>query len=212
MVESARSWSGEGGARVTLTARQEKDLEPIPVIMVREDLAALPSFPLPPGYRLRYFRRGEGPLWAEIEVSVGEFPTVEQALAHFEKEFGPFQEEMEQRCLFLEDAAGRAIGTTTAWYNPSFQGKDYGRIHWVAIRPEQQGRKLGKPLLAAALRRLADFHTRAYLTTQTTSARAIRMYLDLGFVPFITSDRCRTAWRLLASVLQHPALEAYQEP
>lgn len=197
---------------MTLTALQEKQLEPIPVVMVKEDLAVVPSFPLPPGYRLRYFRRGEGPLWAEIEVSVGEFSTMEQALAHFEKEFGPFPDEMEKRCLFLEDAAGRVIGTTTAWYNPSFRGKDYGRIHWVAIRPEWQGRKLGKPLFAAALRRLAEFHRRAYLTTQTTSARAIRMYLDFGFVPLITSDRCLTAWRLLASALQHPTLEAYQGP
>lgn len=195
-----------------LTALQEKQLERIPVVMVREDLTGLPWFPLPAGYRLRYFRRGEAPLWAEIEVAVGEFPTLERALAHFEQEFGPFPEEMERRCLFLEDAAGQAIGTTTAWYNPSFQGKDYGRIHWVAIRPEHQGRKLGKPLLVAALRRLAEFHTRAYLTTQTTSARAIHMYLDLGFVPLFTSDRCRTAWRLLASVLQHPALEDYREP
>lgn len=204
---------------MTIPVMQERELEHIPVVMVREDLTNLPSFPLPPGYRLRYFRCGEAPLWAEIEVSVGEFPALEQALAHFEKEFGPFPDEMEKRCLFLEDAAGRALGTTTAWFHnpswpaahPHFAGKDYGRLHWVAIRPEHQGRKLAKPLVAAALRRLADFHARAYLTTQTTSARAVHLYLDLGFVPLEISERCPRAWRLLASVLKHPALEAYQQ-
>jgi len=204
---------------MTITVMQERELEHIPVVMVREDLTALPSFPLPPGYRLRSYRHGEASLWAEIEVSVGEFPTVEQALMHFEKEFGPYPDELEKRCLFLEDAAGRAIGTTTAWFHnaswleahPHFAGKNYGRLHWVAIRPEHQGRKLAKPLLAAALRRLAQFHSRAYLTTQTTSARAIHLYLDWGFVPLEVSERCPQAWRRLASVLEHPALESYQQ-
>jgi len=203
---------------MTITAFRERNLEHIPVVMVREDLTTVPSFPLPPGYRLRCYRRGEAPLWAEIEVSVGEFPTLERALAHFEKEFGPYPDDLEKRCLFLEDAAGRALGTATAWFHNlsgpeaplQFQGKDYGRIHWVAIRPEHQGRKLAKPLLAAALRRLAQFHSRAYLTTQTTSARAIHLYLDLGFVPLVLSERCSSAWRLLAALLEHPALEEYQ--
>jgi len=179
--------------------------------MVREDLTALPSFPLPDGYRLCTYRRGEERLWAQVETSVDEFPTVDRALAHFEEEFGPHRDEMESRCLFLRDTADRVIGTTTAWYNPDFHGKEYGRIHWVAIRPENQGGGLAKPLMAAALARLAELHDRAYLTTQTTSARAVQMYLDFEFVPFITSERCRQGWRLLDSVLEHPALEAYRE-
>ena len=195
---------------MTITAAQERALEHIPVAMVREELTQLPSVPLPDGYRLRYYRRGEDCLWAEIETCVGEFPSVERALAHFEKEFGPHRDEMENRCLFLEDANGRAIGTTTAWYNHDYHGKDHGRIHWVGIVPGYRGRKLAKPLMAAAMERLAESHERAYLTTQTTSARAIRMYLDFGFVPFVTSDECRRGWRLLAEVLEHPALEVHR--
>lgn len=194
---------------MTITAEQEKALEYHPVTMVREDLSDLPQFPLPAGYRLRPYCRGEDQVWAEIETSVGEFPTVERAMAHFEKEFGPHRDEMESRCLFLEDGAGQALGTTTAWYNGDFHGRDYGRIHWVGIVPEYQGKKLAKPLMAAALERLAQSHQRAYLTTQTTSARAIRLYLDLDFVPLLVTDRCPKAWRLLAGVLEHPTLEAF---
>ena len=197
--------------RVRLTAASERALEHIPLAMVREDLTSLPSFPLPGGYRLCPYRRGEESLWAQVEVSVDEFPTIDRALAHFEEEFGPYRDEMETRCLFLRDAADQVIGTTTAWYNRDFQGKEYGRIHWVAIRPENQGQGLAKRLMAAALKRLAESHERAFLTTQTTSARAVRMYLDFGFVPLITSERCRQGWRLLAPILDHPALEAYRE-
>ena len=195
---------------MTITAERERDLEHISVTMVREDLTDLPDFPLPPGYELRYSCRGEDSLWADVEVSVAEFPTVERALAHFEKEFGPHRDQMEDRCLFLDEAGGQTIGTTTAWYDRDYHGKDYGRIHWVAIRPEHQGKKLAKPLMAAAMARLAQSHERAYLTTQTTSARAIRMYLDFGFVPVVTSDDCPRGWRLLAELLEHPELVSYR--
>ncbi len=192
-----------------ITPEQEKALEHIPLVMVRDDLTDLPSHPPPAGYRLRYFRRGEERVWVEIQLSIGSFGALEKGLEYFEKEFGADLAGMEERCLFLETDAGEVVGTTTAWYNPSFRGRNYGRIHWVAIRPEHQGKKLAKPLLAAALARLAELHDRAYLTTQTTSARAIRMYLDFGFEPFLASDRDAAGWRLLASVLQHPALAAF---
>ena len=196
---------------VRLTAADEKALEHIPLLMVRDDLTELPSFPLPPGYRLRRFRRGDERLWVEINLSIGAFDgSLERGLEYFEKEFGAARDQMESRCLFLETADGKAVGTTTAWFNPSFRGREYGRIHWVAIRPEHQGKKLAKPLLAAALARLAELHDRAYLSTQTTSARAIHMYLDFGFEPYITSEREEAGWRLLASVLQHPALSAFR--
>ena len=66
------------------------------------------------------------------------------------------------------------------------------------------------PLLAASLSRIAELHERAYLTTQTTSARAINLYLDFGFIPFETYDRCREGWQLLADVLNHPELATYR--
>ena len=188
----------------------ERHQEHVPVVMVREDLADLPSYPLPRGYVIRYYRAGEDHLWAEIEISVASFDSVDGALAYFEREFGPGRDRMEARCLYLEDPNGRAVGTSTAWYNDAFNGRDYGRIHWVAVRPEYQGRGLAKPLMAASLRRIAEFHDRAYLTTQTNSARAINLYLDFGFVPIETSGRCAAGWTWLASVLDHPSLAAYR--
>ncbi len=196
---------------VKIEAVWERKQEFIPVVMVREDLTDLPAFPLPEGYSLRYYRTGEDHHWAEIEVSVASFDTMDGALAAFEREFGPGRKRMEERCLYLEDPVGRVIGTSTAWYNPAFNGKDYGRIHWIAIRPEYQGRGLAKPLLAASLQRIADFHDRAYLTTQTTSARAINLYLDFDFIPFETYSRCKDGWAWLASVLDHPSLAAYRD-
>ena len=194
-----------------VTAAQERALEHISLAMIKEDLTDLPSHALPPGYGLRTYRPGDERCWAEITVSVDEFKEVDRALAYFADEFGAERDKMAERCIFLQDAAGRAIGTTTAWYNACFHGRKLGRIHWVAIRPDCQGRGLAKPLMAAAMERLAELHDGAYLTTQTTSARAIRMYLDFGFTPSIISDDCHRGWGILAAILDHPSLAAYGE-
>jgi ribosomal protein S18 acetylase RimI-like enzyme len=75
--------------------------------------------------------------------------------------------------------------------------------------PEFQGRKLAKPMMAAVMRRLAESHRKVYLTTQTTSAKAINMYLDFGFVPFFFSQDCKRAWGMLAEELNHPLLKDF---
>src|ERR1043165_979296 len=113
--------------------------------MVRDDMQHLPVFPCPDGYTIRTFVRGDEPLWARVEMLADEFPNEEEALAHFAKEFGPFVSDMEDRCFFLEDQQGEAIGTATAWYG-HFAGEARGRVHWVGIIPSYQGKKLAKPL------------------------------------------------------------------
>lgn len=194
-------------------------MEYIPVTMVRPHLEGLPQVSLPAGYRIRTYRRGEEACWAEVESAVGEFATPAAALAHFQEEFGAFPEAMEQRCFFLEDATGRVIGTATAWRDDGrlpwaascpegWRGE--GRLHWVAIHPQFQGRGLGKPLVGAAMRRLAEQHARAYLTTQTTSWIAIRIYLDFGFEPLPGTPQYERAWSLIAAASGHPALAAFR--
>lgn len=184
-------------------------MDDTPVLMVRDNLEDLPSHTLPPGYRVRKFRKGEARLWAQVEAAAGEFESAEAALARFIHEFGDRLDEMEDRCLFLVDEnSGRVIGTATAWYDLGFEGEDYGRVHWVAIVPEYQGRKLAKPLMCAVMERLRQSHAKAYLVTHTKCVKAIRMYLDFGFRPLHKHDTCEEAWRHLAGVLDHPALPA----
>ena len=108
-------------------------------------------------------------------------------MARFNEEFWPHLEEMSERCFFVEAADGRVVGTTTAWRG-MMCGERQGRIHWVAVASTHQGQGLAKVLMAAALEYMAANHERCYLTTQTTSARAIRLYLQLGFRPLISAQ------------------------
>ncbi len=174
----------------------------IPLKMIREDLLNIPAKPLPAGFKLRMFEKGDEQEWARIETSVDEFKNKETALERFNKEFGPYIDEMSQRCIFIENSNGVAIGTTTAWYGDLCgNGEVSGRIHWVGIVPEYQGRKLSKPFLSAAMHILAKYHSKAYLTSQTTSYQAVNMYLNYGFKPFITGPECNEAWPLLEETL-----------
>lgn len=186
------------------------NVECFKVTMVRENLDDIPQFAFPNGYRCRTFGRDEEGIWAEIESSVTEFKTTEKALEHFREEFGPFLDDFESRCHFIENAEGKCIGTATAWYNRCFQGEEYGRLHWLGIVPEYQGRKLAKPLVCCVMNRLAASHERAYLTTQTTRYKAIKVYLDFGFRPLILTDNCLRAWHLMAELLNHPNLHNYK--
>lgn len=151
---------------------------------------------------IRNYKKGEEILWAEVETAAGEFKTEKDALEHFEKEFGPYKDEMEERCFFIvHKESDRVIGTATAWYNNNFKGERYGRVHWVGIHPDFQGRKLAKPLLAAVMMHLAKHHDKAYLTSQTTSYKAINMYMDFDFVPAIIDEEAANTWRYLEEIL-----------
>ncbi|MDH7601884.1 MAG: GNAT family N-acetyltransferase [Armatimonadota bacterium] len=187
-------------------------MERIAVWMIRESLENIPEYPLPAGYGFRTFHRGDERVWAEIQARAGNFESVDKALEHFEHEFSNSLPEFERRCLFLiVSATSEAVGSTTAWFDPDYRGKDHGRIHWVAIVPEYQGRGLAKPMLAEAMKLLRQWHERAYLATHTGCLKAINMYLDFGFVPDMTKERAAEAWRLIADAINHPVLNRLLE-
>ncbi|MBS4197096.1 GNAT family N-acetyltransferase [Lederbergia citri] len=177
-------------------------MKSIPLKMVRNNLLNIPKYSLPDGFQIRLFERGDEQNWARIEASVDEFINEEAALEHFIKEFGSGIDEISKRCLFIENKHGEAIATTTAWYGDlNGNGEISGRIHWVSVVPEYQGKNLSKPLLSAAMNILAHHHSKAYLTSQTTSYKAINMYLNYGFEPYITDPSCYEAWELMETTL-----------
>jgi GNAT superfamily N-acetyltransferase len=177
----------------------------IPLTMVRDTMQDIPSFTCPDGFRIRAFVRGDQGNWARIEALASEFADQDEALHDFEDEFGSVLDLMEDRCFLLETSQGEAIGTATAWFD-DLAGEERGRVHWVGIVPEFQGRKLAKPLLSIVMSRLARDHSSAFLTTTTKSLRAINMYLDFGFVPALVEEGDKDHWRSIEQVLQRPIL------
>ncbi|HPD17358.1 MAG TPA: GNAT family N-acetyltransferase [Planctomycetota bacterium] len=164
------------------------------VSMIRYDLEGLPQFALARPFSIRWYRPGDSAAWTRIHVAADRFNAFPPG--RFAEQFGADEAVLAARQAYLCDGEGREIGTATAWFDASYRGQPYGRIHWVAIMPGWQGRGLAKPLLAVACRRLRELgHERAYLLTYTARTAAVNLYLSFGFVPDIRSDEELAAWR-----------------
>ncbi|NLF31535.1 MAG: GNAT family N-acetyltransferase [Planctomycetes bacterium] len=180
-------------------------MEYLPIMMVRPTLDGIPEHPLPDGYSIRPYVDGDKQAWVSLWQAAEPFLTITPET--FDVEFGEDLPAMEKRCLFLVAPDGGDVGTATAWYTRKYQGKAWGRVHWVAILPAYQGRGLAKPLMSAVLKRMRALgHRRAVLQTQTPRLAAIRTYLDFGFRPDMTAENAEHAWDVVRSALKHEAL------
>lgn len=174
------------------------------VVMIRPHLKALPVVPFPGGCGIRSMRVEDIGLWTDIQREAEPYFPISDTL--FREQFGDDPSAIGWRCFLVTDPKGLGIGTISSWYNRDFHGQDYGRIHWVSLRPAWQGKGLGKAALAYAMARLAQWHERAYLVTSSERLAAIHLYLDFGFTPDLSEAEAPAVWREIATRLKHPAL------
>ena len=77
-----------------------------------------------------------------------------------------------------------------------------GRVFWLAVMRNFQGRGLGRALLGAVCARMCDLgYERACVITSTGRLRALKLYLHTGFSPeTTTSDEIRTWDKVLETI------------
>ncbi len=176
------------------------------VRMIRPHLDDIPQVDFPDGYSIRPLRVEEGAVWSDVVIEAE--PWLELSTDLFTNEFSSDLSSVPERCFFVVDGADTPIGTISAWYKGAVRGLDYGLIHWVAVRPAHQGKGLGKAALSFALQKLALWHERAMLGTQSKRLPAISLYLNFGFLPDLEEAGAVEDWRLLRDQLNHPALNS----
>jgi GNAT superfamily N-acetyltransferase len=174
------------------------------VSMVRVSCEPFPSFALPAGYSLTWYCAGREDWWYDIQRRSD--PLSEITRETFWRYFsGAPEEELPRRQCFLLDPNGQPIGTATAWFDNQHHGQVWGRLHWVAILPEFQGRGLAKPLLSVVCERMRQFHPgRSYLRTAAQRLPAIDLYLKFGFVPEIKAPEDAALWKSINDRLAQP--------
>ena len=168
----------------------------ISLAMRLDSLEHLPEFRLPEGYGWRFYHDGDKTIWTEIEASAGEFTRPENGIAAFERYY-PEEEQLHGRMLFLTDG-GNPFATATAWFGNAGPNDSDGCLHWVSVDAAHQGRGLSRPLVSLALRRMRALgHSSAFLTTQTASWVAIKVYYQFGFLPMIREAGEVEGWRIV---------------
>ena len=157
---------------------------------------------MPSGYRIRRAVAGDEGHWVTVEVAAGEFRDEDSAWQRMTQNFGSFAT-TDDAVFLLESPDGDVIGTATATTD-EFEGRRQGQVGWVGIAPKYQGQGLAKPLLATVVNELANRGWKeAFLTTQTTSWRAVGLYLGFSFKPALrpgTPDEAR-GWQMVAKEL-----------
>ena len=171
------------------------------ILMVRPDLEQIPEFAPPAGFSLRWYQPGDERHWFRIHLAADWESDITPEL--FGQRFGADAAVLAQRQCYLLEAQGNAVGTATAWFDDNFEAARYGRVHYVAVVPERQGRGLGRSLMTVVCRRLRELgHERAYLATSSVRIRAIRLYLGFGFQPLIRDPEERDLWCRLIEAAQ----------
>lgn len=181
------------------------------VNMVSGNLDGIPSFDLAPGYRFRTYREGDAEVWTDLHLAAELFVEVTPDL--FFQQFGAAVDALPDRMFFVETEDGQPVGSISAWWEKDrFRPAERGRIHWVVVHPDHQGRGIAKAMMTRAMHRLSRSHDSAMLETSSGRPGAIKVYLDCGFRP----DPCEqddlevaAAWIRVLSGLKHPALEEY---
>ncbi len=182
----------------------------ISINMIRPNLADIPQFDLPPGIGFRTFRPGDEATWAHIQDTADLYNHVTVQIHN--RDYGTDPAVLAQRQFFLENEAGIAVGSASAWWKEPYElagGGRWGEVHWVAILPAWQGQGLARPLMSLVLNRMAELgETRAYLNTATIRLPAINLYLRFGFVPHLyddaTTGQQRRIWQALTPHLRYP--------
>lgn len=156
------------------------------ILMTKTDPWNYPRHQLPRGYRFFPYSAGDEERWAELQVELSQMDNVDEAKRYFKDEFMQYPEDLSSKCIFVKDWTGKTVGTASMWRGGHF-GRELHRVHWLAVHPCHQGKGIAKALMTKVL----DIYTAMgskdliYLTSQTWSYRAINIYLDFGFTPYM---------------------------
>ena len=183
-------------------------------LLLENSLDAIHEVPLPNGYSYVNYKPGDRDKWISIEKSAGEFETWEDGVKAWTKYFEGKDDELIHRMFFIENENGEKVATGSAFYN-IYNGDDgvNGWLHWVAMRKEEQGRGLSKPLITHVLEYMKVLGYRnAIIPTQTTTWVACKIYLDLGFRPIPkNAESSKTGWKIIRRLTHHPALSEFED-
>ena len=163
----------------------------------RADLLDLPPLDLPDGYILRTARPDDA---EGIAAMLGEaFPEMEWTAERVEKWL---LNDESVATVFVIDFGGVPVATASARLVPdAYPGSGY--VHWVGTSTAHRGKRLGTLVSLAVLYEFVPLGCRdAVLETDDFRVPAIKVYLNLGFVPEYRHATHAPRWAALQDALK----------
>ncbi len=158
------------------------------LVMFCHDLRSLTPIDLAAGLTLRSCETGDEGGWEHIIDRVFRYDSSFAGEMQADDAFRP------ERVFFI--CRGEApIATASAWSREQWPGQ-VGYLHMVAVLPEYQGKGLGQQVSLAALYQMRrEGRTAAVLHTDDSRLAAIRTYLKLAFLPYLTHTDHAFRWQ-----------------
>lgn len=156
-----------------------------------------PAISLSSGYQLRQFKPDDQKAYFELLEAAGMSSC---SLEYWEKHILPngfFVIENEEN--------GKLVATCMASHYPTPRHPRAGNFGWLAADPAHKGHHLGYSVAAAVTARLiAGGYLRIYLGTHDFRLPAIKIYLNMGWVPLLYQEDMEMRWKTICENLNFP--------
>lgn len=182
-------------------------------LLLEMELENIKEYSLPDGYHFEFYKIGDRDIWIEIEKSAKEFSSYEEGLNAWNRYYYGKDNELLNRMVFVVNSAGEKVATATAFYDINKKDKfGSGWLHWVSVKREYQGKGLSKPLISYVLNLMKSLgYTHAIIPTQTITWLAVKIYLDLGFVPIPENAvNSYKGWCIIKTLTNHRVLTDFE--
>ena len=156
------------------------------------------TVPPPTGYSLRTHQPGDEGRFFEIMSLAGWPGWDEEKLAPWLPRILP-----EGWLMAIHDGDDEIAATCMAMTSDAYPGG--GELGWLACDPAHQGVGLGEVVSAEVTTRfLEEGYTIIHLYTEHYRPAAIKTYLKLGYIPFLSSPEMAEIWRIVCKQLNWP--------
>lgn len=184
----------------------EKTLKYYELLMTLDNFDDAKKYELPNGFVFVFFSgQKDVDEWIKIHIKSGEFASYERGLSYFNLFYSKFLNELNKRLFFIE-YNGKKIATATI--SPTDAYGYHAVIDWLAIIKDFQGKGLAKPLISKCIDLAKSLgYGKLLLHTQTHTWLAAKLYLDMGFKPFVTEDK--KGFQILKTIINHEKLKEF---
>ncbi|MGJ3241212.1 MAG: GNAT family N-acetyltransferase [Anaerolineae bacterium] len=166
----------------------------------QDKLASPPPITVPQGYHIRHYQAGDERTFYALMHAVGWTQWNDTLLVKWMDRILPGSWFMVIHTETEQLVASALCAHSHTDYHPMG-----GEIGWIATHPDHRGQGLGTLVTGSVTRRLIDMgYQHIHLYTEDFRLPAIKIYLSLGYVPFLYLPEMTDRWRAVCDALAYP--------